>query len=1056
MRLKRITALITAAAAAFTVQINCLGAENTAGELLFEERFEEGLDSWTVQDNDKCVIADDEGNNAFSLTAALGQSVIGVNNEFYGSDYRVSARIKPEQTLQYFSGGIVFMYEDENNYLMFRFAGTRSSDRGYELYKWENGSASMIAEKKLHNYSVGEWHDVSIDIIDGCISVDVDGSSVFDGVYAGRKPSAGGIGARVYAGQILVDDISVCSISYPQDSVFIESAAAAELEPTENWIECEGKDYDGGSVYASETKNSTAVWGGYPYELEAGESAVYTVYTWIPEASGAFAEFTITTAAGVWTRRIDQSAGGWIRLAAVEAVGETAMTVKLRTTENKKTYAASIRFIKGISQADEPDSVSSETDTETIAIFLNQSGFDTESAKRATVTNVEDGSAFSVIEKESGETVYSGTVIGSVADFSELMPEGAKEYYLVCSGAQSYNFTIAKNYNERISVPVALDFMEQSRCDKWERGRKGIGWRDSHQFSFEMNSLVLQYMSNPALYENLPYDVYRVEDTEFETLRSQNEPNIVWLMKFAAEVYYKNHVIDGYNLHPLIKEQMAYFLYLYPYISDYVSYEDYIRFRDMTVDVWGDADDTNAVVYYNVPGEQYNLFEVQTTFGNIKGSYPPGHSVLPNLLMYEVAKRDGLDDAERYFEAAYNNCEYLINEIDITDPVYSKGQRMSERVLMEGLAYFEMMYPDRAPEGLGETIEYWTSKMIARSDNQWDMRMASSVMAGDDKDYWTGAAFALDTGQSTTLMNEPGCEIGFQAAAYAAAMAIDDEERAERLMEIGDAGRDNMFGRNPQGMMYFHDAVTDIEGADLGWPSKFPEVGNGVLGEVRGRIDASPKEAAYPFNPDADYGYVEGWGAYNTAWNEAIAYSSAENIDVEIDRTSAEPGESVKVRLRAPVNIDYENQETAFVYVNDGTGKRTKLTLREETKDSYYFTGEYIVPEGVSSIVFSYGIGHFEKSQVLNVTENTVVSIGGIKEENGEVSAHLEGSADNVVITAAAYNGGELVEVKTSVVNISGAYDFSEIFRSNHDTIKLFVWNDKMKPYTNTETIINE
>lgn len=605
-------------------------------------------------------------------------------------------------------------------------------------------------------------------------------------------------------------------------------------------------------------------------------------------------------------------------------------------------------------------------------------------------------------------------------------------------------------------MPVALDFMEQSRCDKWERGRKGIGWRDSHQFSFEMNSLVLQYMSNPALYENLPYDVYRVGDTEFESLRIQDEPNIVWLMKFTAEVYYKNHVIDGHALHPLIKEQMAYFLYLYPYISDYVSYEDYIRFRDMTMDVWGDPDETGAVVYYNVPGEQYDLFAVQKTIGTIKGSYPPGHSVLPNLLMYEVAKRDGLEDAERYFEAAYSNCEYLINEIDITDPVYSKGQRMSERVLMEGLAYFELMYPERAPEGLYETIEYWTAKMIARSDNQWDMRMASSVMAGDDKDYWTGAAFAKDAGQSSDLMNEPGNEIGFQAAAYAAAMALEDEERAERIKEIGDAGRDNMFGRNPQGMMYFHDAVTDIESADLGWPSKFPEVGNGVLGEVPGRIDASPKEDAYPFNPDADYGYVEGWVAYNTAWNEAIAYSSADNISIETDKSSAAPGTAVKIRLRAPVNIDYEKQEKAFVYVSEDGGAKTKLTLIEENEDSYYFVGEYVMPENVSETVFSYGIGHFERSVGISAAEAEEIEILSFSEDNGRISAVIAGNAENVSITAAAYSDGEPVELKAAVADICDRYDLSEMLTAEHDTVKLFIWNSSMRPYTDVKEIAVE
>jgi len=47
-------------------------------------------------------------------------------------------------------------------------------------------------------------------------------------------------------------------------------------------------------------------------------------------------------------------------------------------------------------------------------------------------------------------------------------------------------------------------------------------------------------------------------------------------------------------------------------------------------------------------------------------------------------------------------------------------------------------------------------------------------------------------------------------------------------------------------------------------------------------IDASPKEADYPFNPKADSGYVEGWVAFNTAWNSSIAYSAGEMIAITV------------------------------------------------------------------------------------------------------------------------------------------------------------------------------
>ena len=38
--------------------------------------------------------------------------------------------------------------------------------------------------------------------------------------------------------------------------------------------------------------------------------------------------------------------------------------------------------------------------------------------------------------------------------------------------------------------------------------------------------------------------------------------------------------------------------------------------------------------------------------GSTKGSLPPGFSIEPNLLLYEVAKREERADAEQYYQAA--------------------------------------------------------------------------------------------------------------------------------------------------------------------------------------------------------------------------------------------------------------------------------------------------------------------------------------------------------------------------------------------------------------------
>lgn len=201
---------------------------------------------------------------------------------------------------------------------------------------------------------------------------------------------------------------------------------------------------------------------------------------------------------------------------------------------------------------------------------MNQLGYDTGKAKRATVPNAADGTPFHVIDNATKEVAFTGTVENGIADFTELNPERDTDFYITCVSAQSYVFTIGKSLIQRRSVENALAFMNETRSDTFTWGVAGVGWRDSHQFSFELPSLALQYMANPALFEVLPYGIVSAETCEYEQLRVQDEPDIVWLMEFAAMRYYDWGTAEGKTLHMLIKEQLAWFLYVYPEIKEYV------------------------------------------------------------------------------------------------------------------------------------------------------------------------------------------------------------------------------------------------------------------------------------------------------------------------------------------------------------------------------------------------------------------------------------------------------------------------------------------------------
>lgn len=515
------------------------------------------------------------------------------------------------------------------------------------------------------------------------------------------------------------------------------------------------------------------------------------------------------------------------------------------------------------------DYVNNNQDTSTVAIFINQSGYDIGRSKRATVTNAKNGTTF-YIKNTSDEIVYTGIIEFQIADFTEFNVIG--EYYLNVGSINSYNFKIDNNYIATISQRPALDFMCQSRQDTFKVGANtGYAWRDSHQFSFELHSLCMQYLSNPSYYNSLEYTIPSIDTCEYTELQTQNEPDIVWLIKFAVTRYYNWYTVESCKPHALIKCQLPYFLYIYPYISSYVTEEFYTQIRDFTLEVWGYSW-ANKYWYEVNGGLDNNLYHTQSKIGTNKGQLPPGYAIVPNLLMYKIAVRDGLstDIQNKFYNAFYNNCKWLVDSVDLDNPLNTKGQRMSEYITMTGLTYVYEMYPELCPQHTLEKIERVADVIISRSNNMWDFRQYAT------KGDITGCQTTLWT---VGTMNEVGNVAGLPAICFAIARVISDENKKKRLKEIAMAHIDAVFGRNPFGRHYGYDATTEIEGVDLGWFEKHLS-GYGALSECTGRLDASPKERSYPFDPDSDYGYTEGWVAFNSAWNMTLAYLNGENENI--------------------------------------------------------------------------------------------------------------------------------------------------------------------------------
>src|SRR5699024_9049067 len=163
-------------------------------------------------------------------------------------------------------------------------------------------------------------------------------------------------------------------------------------------------------------------------------------------------------------------------------------------------------------------------------------------------------------------------------------------------------------------------------------------------------------------------------------------PDIIQLIHFGIGFYLINPVTSDPSrdtsanrissriekIHPQTLEQFAFFLYAYPYYKQYFSEQFYKKAHDLAFQKW----------------EETGLFDVIDVIGSGKGREAPGHSILPNLMMYEVAKKEGRSDAEYFFKAAFNQTKWVINQVDWHDPQTTKGQRMSEHKTIPGMVYF--------------------------------------------------------------------------------------------------------------------------------------------------------------------------------------------------------------------------------------------------------------------------------------------------------------------------------------------------------------------------------
>jgi hypothetical protein len=543
-------------------------------------------------------------------------------------------------------------------------------------------------------------------------------------------------------------------------------------------------------------------------------------------------------------------------------------------------------------------------------IALNQVGFETARAKRFTAPLSPDGSSFIVRAEKGGDPLFQGEIRGNIGDFSGFKPaHSSTEYVIEVSGGTlatntSDPFLIQPDLYQDLFWQPAVDFLVDSRSvtGTHPSAYGGCPWRDGTYYDAIIPSLVLLYRADPARIEAMPRqmdweaDKRRVLDSSFkfdannpcsdgvmQSVRKYftelgppkaDAPDVVRLIHWGAGYYLVNPATkdpsgdpDPRKIHAQTVEQVAYVVWAWPQLEKWLPRSFYEKCRSFCIENWKPSMEIPKwwdPATYLTPEQLVGDNPHAGLLHPYKGRHAPGHSIVPNLLMHEVAKRDGLPNPHLYLDAAVKQAEWIVKNLDWNDPRTTKGHRMSEHRTIPNLVWLLQRYPDKAPAGLKEKITAWAEVAAKRSDNLWDFRRF------DDDQRWT-----------IPKLNDVGNYLGTPAIALSASWVIDEPKLKTRMQELAMSHADFVFGRNPR--LAAAPQLTDgFTGIERPWPKKFPNNHCARLELCRGSISSGPGSEMFPFNPEGAYRHAEGWVNYGATWCISLAY-------LEFDRMKSAP-----------------------------------------------------------------------------------------------------------------------------------------------------------------------
>jgi len=533
-------------------------------------------------------------------------------------------------------------------------------------------------------------------------------------------------------------------------------------------------------------------------------------------------------------------------------------------------------------------------------LAVNQVGFETARSKRFTAPKSPDGTPFLVRATQDDAPLARGEIKNGIGDFSSFKPDTSKEHFIIELKGEgspvvtSDPFLIRPNlYQEQFWQP-AVDFLIDSRSaiGTHPSAYGGCPWRDGTYYDAIIPALVLFYQADPSLVQAMPRQIdwaaekarvtapsFRFDDKDpgakgfMNSVRAYYDleapaadaPDVVKLIHWGAGFYLVNPLTldpsndpDKGKVHPQTVEQVAYVVWAWPVLKRWLPESFYLRCRDFVFGHWKPSLGISPWWEPNTYLTPEDLKEGNPMGGLLhpyKGRHAPGHSIVPNLLMHEIAKREGRDDAGLYLWAATQQAEWCIKNLDWTDPRTTKGHRMSEHRTIPNLVWFLQKYPEQAPAGLKEKINAWVDVALSRSENLWDYRR-----------------YNLENHWSIPKINDVGNLIGFPAIATAAGWVVDDPLKKARLEQLSTAAIDHLFGRNPRIAASPAHPQLGFPEIERGWPKLYKNDVCARLELCRGSISSAPGTEMFPFNPEGAYRHPEGWVNYGAAWCISLAY----------------------------------------------------------------------------------------------------------------------------------------------------------------------------------------